>query len=165
MTKAKATKADALAGLLSALSEAGDRAVLDGTKLSQPTALSARRLAKLKLPNGKPVGGSLARWVAYSHDWLELVDVLPKTASGKVQKHLLRTRIRERQRETLGLDRLMAWDEAIKAQLAEQCVIIESVDELLQRLQQDLQTGDQVVMMSNGGFENAPRRLFELLND
>ena len=56
----------------------------------------------------------------------------------------------------------MDWDEDIKAQLAKQCVVIGSVDELLTRLQQDLQPGDQVVMMSNGGFENAPRRLYEL---
>ena len=51
------------------------------------------------------------------------------------------------------------WDESIKTKLAAQCVVLDSVENLLKRLQQDLQAGDQVVFMSNGSFENAPRRL------
>ncbi|VAW45789.1 UDP-N-acetylmuramate:L-alanyl-gamma-D-glutamyl-meso-diaminopimelate ligase [hydrothermal vent metagenome] len=59
----------------------------------------------------------------------------------------------------------MDWDEDIKAQLASQCMILESVDALLDRLKADLQANDQVVFMSNGSFENAPRRLLGLLKE
>ncbi|MGB0133287.1 UDP-N-acetylmuramate:L-alanyl-gamma-D-glutamyl-meso-diaminopimelate ligase [Dokdonella sp.] len=38
-----------------------------------------------------------------------------------------------------------------------------SVDELLNAMQADIREGDQVVFMSNGGFEAAPRRFVELL--
>ena len=51
------------------------------------------------------------------------------------------------------------WDESIKTTLAAQCVVLDSVEHLLKRLQQDLKAGDQVVFMSNGSFDNAPRRL------
>ena len=57
----------------------------------------------------------------------------------------------------------MDWDENIKKQLAAQCVVLDSVDALLKRLKTDLQVGDQVVFMSNGSFEDAPRRLLSLL--
>ncbi|MFC3192838.1 UDP-N-acetylmuramate:L-alanyl-gamma-D-glutamyl-meso-diaminopimelate ligase [Marinicella sediminis] len=57
----------------------------------------------------------------------------------------------------------MDWDPAIKAQLARQCQVMTSVNELLERLPQELRFGDQVVFMSNGSFDNAPRRLFGLL--
>ncbi|TCV92169.1 UDP-N-acetylmuramate--L-alanine ligase [Luteibacter rhizovicinus] len=38
-----------------------------------------------------------------------------------------------------------------------------SVDELVARLAAEARPGDQVVFMSNGGFEDAPRRFFEAL--
>lgn len=57
----------------------------------------------------------------------------------------------------------MAWDGGIKAQLAEQCVVLSSVEDLLERLKTDLQRDDQVVFMSNGSFADAPRRLLGLL--
>ncbi|TDR20456.1 UDP-N-acetylmuramate:L-alanyl-gamma-D-glutamyl-meso-diaminopimelate ligase [Marinicella litoralis] len=59
----------------------------------------------------------------------------------------------------------MDWDEAIRNQLAEQCVIVDSVEALLERLKADLQINDQVVFMSNGSFDNAPRRLLGLLEE
>ncbi|WP_223787398.1 UDP-N-acetylmuramate:L-alanyl-gamma-D-glutamyl-meso-diaminopimelate ligase [Marinicella meishanensis] len=58
----------------------------------------------------------------------------------------------------------MDWDAAIKAELSAQCTVLSSVDDLLQRLPQELQAGDQVVFMSNGSFADAPRRLLALLN-
>jgi len=57
----------------------------------------------------------------------------------------------------------MSWDEGIKMQLAQQCVLLSSVEELMDRLAQDLSTGDQVVFMSNGGFEDAPRQFLARL--
>ncbi len=55
------------------------------------------------------------------------------------------------------------WDDEIKVKLADQCVILESVDALLGRLKTDLQSEDQVVFMSNGSFDDAPRRLLKRL--
>lgn len=57
----------------------------------------------------------------------------------------------------------MDWDENIKRQLAEQYTVLDSVNALIEQLQADLQPNDQVVFMSNGSFENAPRRLFKEL--
>ena len=59
----------------------------------------------------------------------------------------------------------LAWDERIKAQLAQQCIVLDSVDNLLVRLKTDLKANDQVVFMSNGSFDDAPRRLLELLEE
>jgi UDP-N-acetylmuramate: L-alanyl-gamma-D-glutamyl-meso-diaminopimelate ligase len=59
----------------------------------------------------------------------------------------------------------LAWDERIKAQLAQQCIVLDSVDNLLARLKTDLKANDQVVFMSNGSFADAPRRLLGLLSD
>ena len=59
----------------------------------------------------------------------------------------------------------MDWDGDIKSELAEKCVVLGSVDALLDRLKTDLQTNDQVVFMSNGSFDDAPRRLLGLLSD
>jgi len=58
----------------------------------------------------------------------------------------------------------LEWDPAIKEQLATRYQVMTSVDELLERLPEELQFGDQVVFMSNGSFDNAPRRLLELLS-
>ena len=41
---------------------------------------------------------------------------------------------------------------------------VDSVDGLLHALQQQVQAGDHVIFMSNGGFENAPRRFFAALS-
>lgn len=57
----------------------------------------------------------------------------------------------------------MDWDEDIKQQLSQQCVVLDSVEKLLKRLKTDLKNHDQVVFMSNGSFDNAPRRLLEYL--
>jgi UDP-N-acetylmuramate: L-alanyl-gamma-D-glutamyl-meso-diaminopimelate ligase len=40
---------------------------------------------------------------------------------------------------------------------------VATVDALLERLEQLAQPGDHIVFMSNGGFENAPRRMLALL--
>jgi UDP-N-acetylmuramate: L-alanyl-gamma-D-glutamyl-meso-diaminopimelate ligase len=40
-----------------------------------------------------------------------------------------------------------------------------TVDDLLASLKSQTQSGDHVVFMSNGGFENAPRRFVKQLND
>ena len=58
----------------------------------------------------------------------------------------------------------LEWDPAIKEQLATRYQVMTSVDELLERLPEELQFGDQVVFMSNGSFDNAPRRLLGLLS-
>ncbi len=55
------------------------------------------------------------------------------------------------------------WDETIKQQLAADCVVLDSVEALLTRLVADLLPSDQVVFMSNGSFDDAPRRLLALL--
>jgi len=57
----------------------------------------------------------------------------------------------------------MDWDEEIKSKLADQCVVLDSVESLLELLKTDLQSDDQVVFMSNGSFDNAPRKLLALL--
>ena len=59
----------------------------------------------------------------------------------------------------------MQWDEEIKNQLAEQYVVLDSIEALLARLKTDLQTEDQVVFMSNGSFDNVPRKLYHALID
>lgn len=59
----------------------------------------------------------------------------------------------------------MEWDEGIKVKLSQQCTILDSVEALLERLKSDLKPNDQVVFMSNGSFDNAPRRLLEKLNE
>ncbi|MEO7200275.1 MAG: UDP-N-acetylmuramate:L-alanyl-gamma-D-glutamyl-meso-diaminopimelate ligase [Dokdonella sp.] len=41
---------------------------------------------------------------------------------------------------------------------------VDSVDGLLHALQQRVKAGDHVIFMSNGGFENAPRRFFAALS-
>lgn len=56
----------------------------------------------------------------------------------------------------------LPWDAArVTAALAGRGETAASVDELLQRLAARAQPGDHVVFMSNGGFENAPRRFAE----
>ncbi|MEZ5470336.1 MAG: UDP-N-acetylmuramate:L-alanyl-gamma-D-glutamyl-meso-diaminopimelate ligase [Marinicella sp.] len=57
----------------------------------------------------------------------------------------------------------MDWDEDIKQKLSAQCVVLDSVDALLNRLKADLKANDQVVFMSNGSFDNAPRRFLKCL--
>ena len=59
----------------------------------------------------------------------------------------------------------MDWDDEIKTKLADQCIVLDSVEALLERLKADLQRDDQVVFMSNGSFADAPRRLLGLLNE
>jgi UDP-N-acetylmuramate: L-alanyl-gamma-D-glutamyl-meso-diaminopimelate ligase len=42
---------------------------------------------------------------------------------------------------------------------------VPTVDALIAALRDQLRPGDQVVFMSNGGFENAPRRLVAALRE
>ncbi len=56
------------------------------------------------------------------------------------------------------------WDKKVQKQLNEQCVVLDSVGALLERLKKDLQADDQVVFMSNGSFDDVPRRLLALLH-
>ncbi len=58
----------------------------------------------------------------------------------------------------------LAWDAGkVISALRGDGVAAATVDELLERLQARASAGDQVVFMSNGGFENAPRRFAALL--
>jgi len=53
----------------------------------------------------------------------------------------------------------MDWDERVLKKLHEKATVVSSVEELLDLLIQDLQANDEVIFMSNGSFDNAPRRL------
>ncbi|MCX7552730.1 UDP-N-acetylmuramate:L-alanyl-gamma-D-glutamyl-meso-diaminopimelate ligase [Marinicella sp. S1101] len=55
------------------------------------------------------------------------------------------------------------WDEVIKTTLAEQYVVVDSVSALIAQLVADSKPQDQVVFMSNGGFEAAPKKLLAAL--
>ena len=57
---AKKKKGDGTKALIESVRAAGDRAVHAGEALTRPKGLSNARLAKLRLPSGKPVTGSLA---------------------------------------------------------------------------------------------------------
>jgi len=60
----------------------------------------------------------------------------------------------------------LAWDAAaITAALAGHGVTVPTVDALIDSLRAQVQPGDQVIFMSNGGFEAAPRRFVESLRD
>ncbi len=58
----------------------------------------------------------------------------------------------------------MGWDAEIKQQLNDRFVVLDSIENLLQRLQNDLRLNDNVVFMSNGSFDDAPRRLLQCLS-
>jgi len=58
------------------------------------------------------------------------------------------------------------WDPQVAlAPLEGRCKIVTRVDDMLQQLKSSLNPGDHVVFMSNGGFEAAPQRLAESLQD
>jgi UDP-N-acetylmuramate: L-alanyl-gamma-D-glutamyl-meso-diaminopimelate ligase len=58
----------------------------------------------------------------------------------------------------------LPWDaQGVIAALRGEGIAVPTVDALLQELQAQLRDGDQVVFMSNGGFEGAPRRLADWL--
>ncbi len=58
----------------------------------------------------------------------------------------------------------LAWDAGkVIAGLRGVGIAAATVDELLARLQAEARAGDQVIFMSNGGFENAPRRFAAML--
>jgi UDP-N-acetylmuramate: L-alanyl-gamma-D-glutamyl-meso-diaminopimelate ligase len=58
----------------------------------------------------------------------------------------------------------LAWDaERVTAALGGRGSTAPGVDALIAALRDDARAGDHVVFMSNGGFENAPRRFFETL--
>ena len=58
------------------------------------------------------------------------------------------------------------WDPHVAlAPLDGRCKIVTRVDDMLQQMISSLSPGDHVVFMSNGGFEAAPRRLADSLND
>ena len=60
----------------------------------------------------------------------------------------------------------LPWDaDAVIAALRGEGVAAGSVDVLLDALAARVRPGDQVVFMSNGGFEGAPRRFAERLRD
>ena len=60
----------------------------------------------------------------------------------------------------------LKWQPGIKEKLTESGVnTVNSVDELLEQLQSVCESGDTVMFMSNGGFENAPRRFYQLLEE
>jgi len=58
----------------------------------------------------------------------------------------------------------LPWDAGmVLSALRGQGEAVATVDALLERLEQLAQPGDHIVFMSNGGFENAPRRMLALL--
>lgn len=58
----------------------------------------------------------------------------------------------------------MGWDvQPIAAQLGEKASVFFTVDEILRFLAKSLKSGDHVLIMSNGGFENIHSRLLETL--
>ena len=58
------------------------------------------------------------------------------------------------------------WDPQVAlAPLEGRCKVVTRVDDMLQQLKASLNPGDHVVFMSNGGFEAAPRRLSESLEN
>ena len=58
----------------------------------------------------------------------------------------------------------LPWDAAqVTAALEGRGATAATVDALLDALRQQARSGDHVVFMSNGGFENAPRRFAALL--
>ncbi|OOG57140.1 UDP-N-acetylmuramate:L-alanyl-gamma-D-glutamyl-meso-diaminopimelate ligase [Rhodanobacter sp. B05] len=60
----------------------------------------------------------------------------------------------------------LAWDAAaVTAALAGHGATVPTVDALLDSLRAQVRPGDQVIFMSNGGFEAAPRRFVESLRD
>ena len=57
------------------------------------------------------------------------------------------------------------WDPQVAlAPLEGRCKIVPRVDDLLRQMTNQLKAGDHVVFMSNGGFEAAPRRMSETVN-
>ena len=60
----------------------------------------------------------------------------------------------------------LAWDASrVVAALEGRGLTAATVDELIGILRTDARAGDHIVLMSNGGFEDAPRRLFAALGD
>ena len=58
----------------------------------------------------------------------------------------------------------LPWDaDRVIAGLRGEGIAVADVDRLLAELQARLRPGDQVVFMSNGGFEGAPQRFAEVL--
>ncbi len=64
------------------------------------------------------------------------------------------------------MDPQLRWQESARqAVLDSPLQVAESVSDLLQAVRQTVRPGDTVVFMSNGGFDNAPRRFVELLTE
>ncbi len=59
----------------------------------------------------------------------------------------------------------MKWDERVLERLKEKAIVVSSVDELLSQLVHNLEADDEVIFMSNGSFDNAPRRLLDKLQN
>ncbi|MEP6899241.1 MAG: UDP-N-acetylmuramate:L-alanyl-gamma-D-glutamyl-meso-diaminopimelate ligase, partial [Rhodanobacter sp.] len=60
----------------------------------------------------------------------------------------------------------LAWDAGkITESLDGRGRTVATVDALIEELCRQAKPGDQVIFMSNGGFENAPRRFVESLRD
>jgi UDP-N-acetylmuramate: L-alanyl-gamma-D-glutamyl-meso-diaminopimelate ligase len=58
------------------------------------------------------------------------------------------------------------WDPQVAlAPLEGRCKIVTRVDDMLRQMKANLNPGDHVVFMSNGGFEAAPSRLADYLKD
>ncbi len=59
----------------------------------------------------------------------------------------------------------LAWDaQKVIAALDGRGEAVASVDAMLESLRAEVRPGDQVIFMSNGGFESAPRRFMEMLS-
>ena len=56
------------------------------------------------------------------------------------------------------------WDELVLEKLKQKATIVDSVKALVAQISDLVQSGDEVICMSNGGFENAPRRIADAIS-
>ncbi|GAA4813848.1 UDP-N-acetylmuramate--L-alanyl-gamma-D-glutamyl-meso-2,6-diaminoheptandioate ligase [Marinicella pacifica] len=57
----------------------------------------------------------------------------------------------------------MQWDELVLEKLKQKATIVDSVEALISQIRDTVEPGDEVICMSNGGFDNAPRRLADAI--
>lgn len=58
----------------------------------------------------------------------------------------------------------MQWDELVLEKLKQKATIVDSVEALIDQVSGLVRNGDEVICMSNGGFDNAPRRIAQAIS-